>query len=206
MLVWFVALIALGAAAHRWTTRRCWRALNPLYALRFIVRAAAGSPSSRWARWCWCVTGGEALYADMGHFGKQPIRIAWFGLVMPALVLNYFGQGALLLQRPEAVDNPFYLMAPDVGRLLPLVVLATAATVIASQALIIGGVLASPSRRSSWAILPRMRIQHTSVRETGQIYVPLVNWLLFVVIVLAVACSELVATWPRPTASRSRWT
>jgi KUP system potassium uptake protein len=131
------------------------------------------------------VTGGEALYADMGHFGKLPIRIAWYGLVMPALVINYFGQGAMLLRHPEAVVNPFYLMAPKWAG-LPLVVLATAATVIASQALITAA-FSVTKQAVQLGILPRMRIVHTSVRDTGQIYVPLVNWSLFVFIVLAVA-------------------
>ena len=131
------------------------------------------------------MTGGEALYADMGHFGKRPIRIAWYGLVMPALVVNYFGQGAMLLQHPEAVENPFYLMAPDWSR-LPLVFLATAATVIASQALI-SAAFSVTKQAIQLGILPRMAVRHTSVKDTGQIYVPFVNWGLYVFIVLAVA-------------------
>jgi KUP system potassium uptake protein len=130
------------------------------------------------------VTGAEALYADLGHFGKKPIRLAWFTVVMPSLTLNYFGQGALLLARPEAVKNPFYLMAPD-WALIPLVVLATAATVIASQALITGA-FSVTKQVIQLGYLPRLRIEHTSVRETGQIYIPFVNWGLFVAIVLAV--------------------
>jgi KUP system potassium uptake protein len=131
-----------------------------------------------------CVTGAEALYADMGHFGKKPIRLAWFSVVMPALTLNYFGQGALLLEQPDAVQNPFYRMAPD-WALLPLVVLATAATVIASQALITGA-FSVTKQVIQLGYLPRLRIEHTSERETGQIYIPFVNWGLFVAIVLAV--------------------
>jgi KUP system potassium uptake protein len=131
-----------------------------------------------------CVTGGEALYADMGHFGKRPIRLAWFGIAMPCLTLNYFGQGALLLQNPEAVKNPFYLMAPD-WLLLPLVGLATMATVIASQALI-SGAFSVTKQVVQLGYLPRLQLQHTSVREAGQIYIPIVNWGLFVAIVLAV--------------------
>jgi KUP system potassium uptake protein len=132
-----------------------------------------------------CVTGGEALYADMGHFGKKPIRLAWFAVVMPCLVLNYFGQGALLLAEPEAVKNPFYMMAPD-WLLVPLVGLATAATVIASQALITGA-FSVTKQVVQMGFLPRLQVLHTSVRDTGQIYIPLVNWGLFAIIVLAVA-------------------
>jgi KUP system potassium uptake protein len=130
------------------------------------------------------VTGGEALYADLGHFGRLPIRIAWYGLVMPALVINYFGQGALLLADPAAVENPFYLMAPSWAR-LPLVLLATAATVIASQALITAA-FSVTKQAMQLGLLPRMRVVHTSVRDLGQIYVPAVNWGLYACIVLAV--------------------
>jgi KUP system potassium uptake protein len=131
-----------------------------------------------------CVTGSEALYADLGHFGKKPIRLAWFAVAMPALTLNYFGQGALLLKNPEAVKNPFYMMAPD-WALLPLVALATAATVIASQAMITGA-FSVTKQVVQLGYLPRMQIRHTSVRDTGQIYIPFVNWGLFVAVVLAV--------------------
>jgi len=131
-----------------------------------------------------CVTGAEALYADLGHFGKRPIRLAWFGVAMPALTLNYFGQGALLLAEPEAVKNPFFMMAPD-WALVPLVVMATLATVIASQALITGA-FSVTKQVIQLGYLPRLNILHTSVRDTGQIYIPLVNWGLFVAIVLAV--------------------
>jgi KUP system potassium uptake protein len=131
-----------------------------------------------------CVTGGEALYADMGHFGKKPIRLAWFTVVMPALTLNYFGQGALLLQDPQAVKNPFFLMTPD-WALVPVVVLATLATVIASQALITGA-FSVTKQVIQLGFLPRLQVQHTSIKEVGQIYLPFVNWALFVAIVLAV--------------------
>jgi KUP system potassium uptake protein len=131
-----------------------------------------------------CVTGAEALYADMGHFGKRPIRIAWFWVVMPALTLNYFGQGALLLSDPSTVKNPFFLMAPAWFQ-LPLVVLATAASVIASQALI-SGAFSVTKQVIQLGYLPRMQIEHTSVKDTGQIYIASVNWSLFVAIVLAV--------------------
>jgi KUP system potassium uptake protein len=111
-VVWFLTIAALGVP-HIVGHPEILLAISPHHALRFIWSSSRAPPSSSWARWCWCVTGGEALYADMGHFGKKPIRIAWFGLVMPALTLNYFGQGALLLDDPTAVKNPFFNMAPD---------------------------------------------------------------------------------------------
>jgi KUP system potassium uptake protein len=120
------------------------------------------------------VTGGEALYVDMGHFGRMPIRIAWFGLVLPALLLNYFGQAALLLTEPEAVRNPFYLLAPD-WALYPMVALATMATVIASQA-VISGVFSLTRQAVQLGLCPRLDIRHTSSEESGQIYIPRANW------------------------------
>jgi KUP system potassium uptake protein len=182
-LIWFFVLIALGLP-HVFDNPRVLVALNPMYAIGFfmtqplIAFIALGAVVL-------CVTGGEALYADMGHFGRRPIRIAWYGMVMPALVVNYFGQGALLLGTPDAIENPFFLMAPESLR-LPLVVLATAATVIASQALI-SAAFSVTKQAIQLGILPRMTVRHTSVRDTGQIYVPFVNWGLFVFIVLAVA-------------------
>jgi len=181
-LVWFVALVALGLphiAAHP----DVLAALNPGYALGFIATQPLVAFIALGAI-VLVVTGGEALYADLGHFGKLPIRIAWYGLVMPALVINYFGQGALLLAQPDAISNPFYLMAPAWAR-LPLVFLATAATVIASQALITAA-FSVTKQAIQLGILPRMTVQHTSVRDTGQIYVPFINWGLYVFIVLAV--------------------
>ncbi len=124
------------------------------------------------------VTGGEALYADMGHFGKTPIRLSWVCIVMPALVLNYFGQGALLIENPAAIANPFYLMAPE-WSLLPLVVIATAATVIASQA-VISGVFSVTTQAVSLGLFPRVRVEHSSAENAGQIYVPTMNWILMV--------------------------
>ncbi len=132
-----------------------------------------------------CVTGAEALYADMGHFGKQPIRLAWFGLVMPSLILNYFGQGAMVLANPKAAENPFYLMMPE-WALIPMVVLATAATVIASQALI-SGAFSATKQTIQMGFLPRLSILHTSIRDTGQIYIPAVNWVLLAGVITAVA-------------------
>ncbi len=181
-LVWFVTLAALGIShiAHH---PEILSALSPHHALRFMI-AQPGTSFIILGAVVLCVTGAEALYADLGHFGKQPIRIAWFSVVMPALTLNYFGQGALLLARPEAVKNPFYLMAPD-WALLPLVVLATLATVIASQALITGA-FSVTKQVIQLGYLPRLQVRHTSEHETGQIYIPAVNWGLFVAIVLAV--------------------
>lgn len=181
-LVWFACIAVLGLS-HIVHNPEILFALSPHYALgfmwanpliTFIILGAV----------VLCVTGGEALYADMGHFGKKPIRLAWFCVVMPALTLNYFGQGALLLSNPEAVKNPFFMMAPG-WALLPLVGLATLATVIASQALITGA-FSVTKQVIQLGYLPRLQVWHTNVRETGQIYMPFVNWGLFVLIVLAV--------------------
>ena len=181
-LTWFAAIAVLGVAQIL-THPEILKALSPFYALRFMWENPGTSFIILGAT-VLCVTGAEALYADLGHFGKKPIRIAWFSVVMPALTLNYFGQGALLLENPLAVKNPFFMMAPE-WALLPLVLLATAATVIASQALITGAF--SVTRQViQLGFLPRMNIEHTSVRTTGQIYIPFVNWGLFVAIVLAV--------------------
>ena len=182
-LLWFGVLIALGVP-HIVADTAVLAAMNPAYAARFIGAQPMVAFIALGAV-VLVVTGGEALYADLGHFGKLPIRLAWYGLVMPALVVNYFGQGALLLSTPAAVENPFYLMAPPWAR-LPLVFLATAATVIASQALI-SAAFSVTKQAIQMGLLPRMRILHTSVRDTGQIYVPFVNWGLYVFIVLAVA-------------------
>ena len=181
-LVWFVVLIALGAPQVA-ANPSVLAALNPAHALAFIAEEPLVAFISLGAV-VLTVTGGEALYADLGHFGRLPIRLAWYGLVMPALVINYFGQGALLLAQPEAVDNPFYRLAPEWAR-LPLVFLATAATVIASQALI-SAAFSVTKQAIQMGLLPRMQVHHTSVREAGQIYVPFVNWGLYTLIVLAV--------------------
>ncbi len=180
--VWFIVLAVLGVM-HIADNPRVLLAASPHYALGFIFNhpklafVALGAVVL-------CATGAEALYADMGHFGKRPIRLAWFVLVMPALLLNYFGQGAMLLEHPENVNNPFYEMAPH-WALIPLVILATFATVIASQALI-SAAFSVTKQVMQLGYLPRLRVLHTSVNETGQIYVPFVNWMLFVCIVLAV--------------------
>jgi len=181
-LVWFAVIASLGVF-HIAHDPQILQALNPWYALRFVVHNPLVTFIILGAV-VLCVTGAEALYADLGHFGKRPIRLAWFSVVMPSLTLNYFGQGALLLRNPEAVKNPFYLMAPE-WALIPLVGLATMATVIASQALITGA-FSVTKQVIQLGYLPRLDIQHTSVRDTGQIYMPLVNWGLFAIIVLAV--------------------
>ncbi len=181
-MIWFALLSVLGILHILENPAVLW-ALSPTHALAFALHAphvafvALGSVVL-------CVTGAEALYADMGHFGKRPIRLAWFGLVMPALVINYFGQGAMLLMHPENVRNPFYEMVPT-WALYPTIGLATCATVIASQALITAAFSVS-KQAIQLGYLPRMRVEHTSVKETGQIYVPFMNWVLFVSIVLAV--------------------
>ena len=181
-VAWFAVLALLGFGHVVKNPAVLW-ALSPHYALEFMV-LHPGIAFIALGSIVLCVTGAEALYADMGHFGKRPIRLAWFGLVMPALVINYFGQGAMLLEHPENVRNPFYEMAPT-WALYPLIGLATCATVIASQALITAA-FSVTKQAIQLGYLPRLRIQHTSVRETGQIYVPFVNWSLYLCIVLAV--------------------
>jgi KUP system potassium uptake protein len=182
MLAWFLVLAALGVP-HIIDNPHVLVAVNPMYAVHFCLE-------HRWVAFValgavvLVVTGGEALYADLGHFGKKPIRIAWYGVVMPALVLNYFGQGAMLLDHPEGVKNPFFLLAPDWAE-IPLFLLATAAAIVASQALITAA-FSVTKQAIQLGILPRLRILHTSVRDTGQIYVPFVNWGLYVLVVVAV--------------------
>ena len=174
MIVWFLALTALGIKGIL-AKPEVIAAINPLHGLNFLLRAGyqgfvvIGSVFL-------VVTGGEALSADMGHFGIRPIRLAWFGLVLPALFINYLGQGALLLTNPAAAENPFYLLAPN-WALYPLVALSTAATVIASQALI-SGAYSLTMHAIQLGYLPRMFIRHTSRDERGQIYMPHVNWAL----------------------------
>lgn len=182
MVLWFILIAGLGIY-HIQHNVEILRAVNPLYAYHFI----AANPALAFiilGAVVLCVTGGEALYADMGHFGKKPIRIAWFSIVMPALLLNYFGQGAFLLANPAAKSNPFFLMIPDSMR-IPMVVMATLATVIASQALI-SGAFSITKQVVQLGFLPRMRIVYTNVKEVGQIYIPAVNWGLFIAIAFAV--------------------
>ncbi|MEI2781510.1 MAG: potassium transporter Kup [Candidatus Competibacter sp.] len=182
MCLWFVVLAILGVISIA-RAPQVLLALNPLYAADFL----AGNP---WQSFLalgaifLSVTGGEALYADMGHFGKFPIRVAWFAFVLPALVLNYYGQGALLLTDPSTIQSPFYLLAPG-WALVPMVVLATAATVIASQA-VISGAFSVARQAVQLGYLPRMQIVHTSHMEAGQIYVPFTNWTLYLAVIALV--------------------
>ena len=181
-LLWFGVLAVLGLM-HIAQHPAVLVALSPHYAVGFLL-AHPGVAFVALAALVLCVTGAEALYADLGHFGKKPIRLAWFAVVMPALVLNYFGQGAMLLQHPQNVGNPFYEMAPS-WALYPLIVLATLAAVIASQALITAA-FSVTKQAIQLGYMPRLRLLHTSIRETGQIYVPFVNWALYACIVVAV--------------------
>ncbi|HVG39029.1 MAG TPA: KUP/HAK/KT family potassium transporter, partial [Pyrinomonadaceae bacterium] len=171
-LLWFLSLAVLGVS-HILRNPTVLNAINPVYGYHLFFDLG-------WAGYLvlgtvfLVVTGGEALYADMGHFGKRPIRLVWFTLVLPALLLNYFGQGAFLLGHPGAVENPFFLMAPS-WALYPMVVLATMATVIASQALI-SGAYSITMQAVQLGFLPRFKIDHTSSIEYGQIYIPAINW------------------------------
>ena len=181
-LLWFVVIAFLGLL-HIGDRPDILLAINPVKAIGFIVDhgflalVILGSVFL-------AVTGAEALYADMGHFGRRPIRVAWAAVVFPALTLNYLGQGALILSQPQALENPFFLLAPE-WALLPLVILATLATIIASQAVITGAF--SVTRQAiQLGLLPRLDIRHTSAAHFGQIYIPAVNWLLFVTVMLLV--------------------
>ncbi|MGY3941468.1 potassium transporter Kup [Aeromonas tecta] len=182
MLLWFITLALLGVLEIA-QNPAILRAINPLYAVDFLL-ARPGTAFVVLGAVVLCVTGAEALYADMGHFGRGAIQLAWGSLVMPALLLNYFGQGALLLRHPEAIENPFYLLAPS-WMTLPLIVMATLATVIASQA-VISGTYSLVRQAILLGFLPRQEIRYTSEHEKGQIYLPLVNWLLLGGIVLVI--------------------
>ncbi|PZA12173.1 potassium transporter Kup [Rhodopseudomonas palustris] len=182
MCLWFVTLATLGIVniVH---APEVLEAISPTYAIEFVIRHplmsfyALGSVVL-------AVTGGEALYTDMGHFGKFPIRLAWFGLVLPALLLNYFGQGALLIHDPAAIQNPFFRLGPE-WMVMPMVALATMATVIASQA-VISGAYSVARQAIQLGLLPRMTIVHTSGEEAGQIYVPFTNWTLYLAVMALV--------------------
>jgi KUP system potassium uptake protein len=182
-VAWFLAIAALGVAAIA-KNPEVLRALDPTHALRFTTQHGFASFVVLGAVLL-AFTGAEALYADMGHFGKGPIRLAWFGLVFPALMLNYLGQGALLIADPKALENPFYLLAPA-WALYPLVALATAATVVASQATI-SGTYSLTRQAIQLDYLPRMDVHQTSAKQMGQIYMPGANWLLLLIIVAVVA-------------------
>ncbi|AUF95366.1 potassium transporter Kup [Pseudomonas sp. 02C 26] len=182
MVLWFAVLALLGLHGIV-QSPEVIKALNPAWAVNFFV-VHPGMGVAILGAVVLALTGAEALYADMGHFGRKPIARAWFILVLPALVLNYFGQGALLLQDPEAARNPFYLLAPS-WALLPLVGLSTLATVIASQA-VISGAFSLTRQAIQLGYIPRMQIQHTSSDEQGQIYIGAVNWALMIGVVLLV--------------------
>ena len=207
-----VGILLALFAAQRWGTARVGRFFGPIMALWFLAIAACGVPeivrhpdvlqalSPHWAARFFfeepliaflalggvvlAITGAEALYADMGHFGRKPISHAWLAIVFPALTLNYLGQGALLVDRPSAVSNPFFLLVPD-WALMPMVTLATLATVIASQA-VISGAFSVSHQAARLGFLPRLRVVHTSAREQGQIYMPFVNWLLMIAVLALV--------------------
>ncbi|MEJ1963388.1 MAG: KUP/HAK/KT family potassium transporter [Gammaproteobacteria bacterium] len=174
MVVWFVALAVLGAHSVA-LSPAVLAAINPVYGFRFFAEHL-GVGFAVYGVVFLTVTGGEALYSDLGHFGRRPIALAWFVLVWPCLLLNYFGQAALLLRNPEAIDNPFYLLAPDFLR-VPLIVIATAASVIASQA-VLSGVFAITQQCRQLGYIPRVKIRQTSASAIGQVYVPSVNWLI----------------------------
>ena len=182
MLIWFSTLALMGLYNIA-TSPEVFRAVNPIYGINFLIQNRSVAIVALGAV-VLSVTGAEALYADMGHFGSRPIRQAWFGFVLPSLVINYFGQGALLLADPSVVDNPFYHLAPD-WLLFPLVGLATMATVIASQA-VISGAFSVSRQAMQLGFLPRFEVQYTSEKQQGQVYLPGVNWGLFVAVVILV--------------------
>jgi KUP system potassium uptake protein len=218
-----VVILAMLFAVQRWGTHRVGRLFGPIMVVWFVVLALTGVPSIAkhpgvlrglsptyvgsfvaghpytafiaMGAVVLSITGAEALYADMGHFGKRPIRLSWFAIVFPALIVNYLGQGALVLDNPRAISNPFYLLTPSWAR-VPMVALATMATVIASQAVISGAF--SVSRQAvRLGFLPHLTVRHTSRQESGQIYVPAVNWLLFggvLILVLSFRSSSRLAT------------
>ncbi|CAA9892248.1 potassium transporter [Candidatus Methylobacter favarea] len=182
MCLWFVTLGVLGII-NIIQAPYVLAAINPFYAV-YLLRELGWQAYIIMGAVVLAITGAEALYADMGHFGLKPIRYAWFGFVFPALLLNYFGQGALLLQTPDAVENPFYLLAPD-WALYPLLILATLATIIASQA-VISGAFSVTRQAIQLEYFPRLRILHTSGEEIGQVYIPTINWLLMVFVFIVV--------------------
>ena len=182
MVLWFVVMGLMGLYQVV-QNPHIFIAVNPLFAVDFMVEHSLQGFIVLGAVFL-VLTGAEALYADMGHFGIQPIRFGWFFLAMPCLLLNYFGQGAMFLNNPKTIENPFFLMVPD-PLVFPLIILATVATVIASQA-VISGAFSMTSQAILLGFVPRMKIRHTSDREIGQIYMPLINWTLLVLVVAVV--------------------
>ncbi|MCB8822861.1 potassium transporter Kup [Microvirga rosea] len=183
---WFLVM-AVGGLMHIRDDLSILGAINPVHGLSFVLNHGTAGLLALGAVFL-SVTGAEALYADMGHFGRAPIRTAWLGLVLPALALNYLGQGAMLLAHPEGLENPFFLLYPS-WALLPMVILATVATIIASQAVITGAFSIS-EQAMHLGVLPRFRVMRTSETEKGQIYVPFINWLLLTAVVLVVVLFE----------------
>jgi KUP system potassium uptake protein len=181
-VVWFLTLAVVGAMSIS-LNPMVLKAINPMYAVNFTLDHP-GKAFVLLSAVFLALTGGEALYADMGHFGRKAVRLGWYSLVFPSLIINYFGQGALVLRDASAAANPFFLMAPQ-ALLIPLVVLATAATVIASQATI-SGAFSMTLQASRLGYLPRVRILHTSDREKGQIYIPSVNWMMLLAVIALV--------------------
>ncbi len=182
MLVWFLAL-AVGGLINIFSDLRVLWALNPIYGLTFLSNHGLAAFSLMGLMFL-CATGAEALYADLGHFGRKPIQLAWVSLVLPSLLLNYFGQAALLLGDPAAIKNPFYLLYPQ-WALVPMIVLATIATIIASQA-VITGAFSITRQAIQLGLLPRQLVRHTSESVAGQIYLPRVNWLMCIAVVIIV--------------------
>jgi KUP system potassium uptake protein len=201
-ILWFLSLAALGVLniTHE---PEVLQAINPLWAARFFIEHSWGGVFILGAV-VLAVTGGEAIYTDMGHFGARPIRLGWYWFVLPALMLNYLGQGALVLEDPEAISNPFYNGVPEWAR-WPMIVLATLATVIASQAVITGGF--SVARQAmQLGYIPRMRMKHTSSETIGQIYIPAINWSMAVIVialVLSFRTSSALATASSADAARA---
>ena len=183
MLLWFV-MLAIGGIIHIQDSPAIWKAFNPFHATHFLLHHGHTSLVILGAVFL-TVTGAEALYADLGHFGKRPIRLAWFILVMPTLMLNYLGQGALIMAQPETVSDPFFLLYPH-WALLPMVILATIATVIASQA-VISGAFSMTRQAIQLNLLPRFYVRYTSHTHSGQIYLPKVNWMLLAGVLLLIA-------------------
>jgi KUP system potassium uptake protein len=175
--------MAVGGLSHIVDAPGILAAINPVHGLGFLISHGTAGLFALGAVFL-SVTGAEALYADMGHFGRSPIRTAWLGLVLPALALNYLGQGAMLLAHPERLENPFFLLYPE-WALLPMVILATVATIIASQAVITGAFSIS-QQAMHLGVLPRFRVMRTSETEKGQIYIPTINWLLLFAVILLV--------------------
>ncbi|MGH6815547.1 MAG: KUP/HAK/KT family potassium transporter, partial [Hyphomicrobiaceae bacterium] len=181
-ILWFLAL-TLGGLIHIFDQPSVFLAINPWYGVKFVAHHGLIGLTVLGLVFL-AVTGAEALYTDLGHFGRRPIQTVWLGLVLPALLVNYFGQGALVLARPETIGNPFYQLYPD-WALVPMVILATLATVIASQA-VITGAFSLTRQAVQLGLLPRLAVHHTSESVAGQIYLPKVNWLLLAGVLLAV--------------------